>query len=68
MKGGVWCAVSAKRIVEPVVFNEIINCEKYVPVILGKFFPELTEKERLWLILRRLSIGPHCTYVYAGFV
>jgi hypothetical protein len=28
------------------VFNETINCERYVPVILGQFPSELTEEER----------------------
>ncbi|PNF39429.1 hypothetical protein B7P43_G11780, partial [Cryptotermes secundus] len=27
--------------------NETVNCERYVQVILGQFFPELTEEERL---------------------
>jgi hypothetical protein len=27
-------------------FYETINCERYVQVILGHFFPELTEEER----------------------
>jgi hypothetical protein len=29
-------------------FKETINCERYVQVILGQFFPELTEEERLY--------------------
>jgi hypothetical protein len=29
VKVGVWCAVSARRIVEPVFFNKTINCERY---------------------------------------
>jgi hypothetical protein len=32
----VWCAASARRIVEPVFFNETFNWERYVQVILGK--------------------------------
>jgi hypothetical protein len=48
VKVGVWCAVSARRIVVPVFYNEIINCESYVRVILGQFFPELTEEERFY--------------------
>jgi hypothetical protein len=30
VKVGVWCAVSVRRIVVPVSFNETINCEKYL--------------------------------------
>jgi hypothetical protein len=45
VKVGVWCGLSARSIVIPVFFKEIINCEIYVQVILGQFFPELTEEE-----------------------
>jgi hypothetical protein len=47
VKVGVWCAVSARRIVGPVIFNETNNCEGYVQVILRQFLPELTAEERL---------------------
>jgi hypothetical protein len=43
VKVGVWCAVSARRIVAPVFFNETINWGRYVQIILGQFNPELTE-------------------------
>jgi hypothetical protein len=46
MKVDVWCDVSARRIVVPVFFKEIINSEIYVQVILGQSFSELQEKER----------------------
>jgi hypothetical protein len=42
VKVGVWCAVSARKIVGPVFFNEKMNLERYVKAILGQFFPELT--------------------------
>jgi hypothetical protein len=42
-----WCAVYA-RIVGPVFFNETINRERYVQVILTQFFPEITQEERLY--------------------
>jgi hypothetical protein len=47
VKVGAWCTLSA-RIVGPVFFNETINCERYVQVILGQFFSELTEEESLY--------------------
>jgi hypothetical protein len=47
-KVGVWCSLSARRIVGPVFFNKIINCERYVQVILGQFISELREEERLY--------------------
>jgi hypothetical protein len=32
MKVGAWCAVSARRIVVHVFFNETVNCERYLRV------------------------------------
>jgi hypothetical protein len=46
VKVGVWCAVSAGRIVGSVFFNETINCERCGQVILRQFLPVLTEEER----------------------
>jgi hypothetical protein len=48
VKVGVWCSVSARRIVGPVIFKETINYERSVQVILGQLFPELTEDDRLY--------------------
>jgi hypothetical protein len=42
------CALSARGIVGLVFFNKTINCERYLQIILGHFFPELTEEERLY--------------------
>jgi hypothetical protein len=49
-------------------FIKTINCDRYVQIILGQLFSELTEEERLWLVSARLSYCPYCTHVYAGFV
>jgi hypothetical protein len=35
--------MSGARTAGPAFFNETINCEIYTHVILGQFFPELTE-------------------------
>jgi hypothetical protein len=40
-------------------FNKTINCERYVQVILGQFFPELTEEERLYDWFRQESANAH---------
>jgi hypothetical protein len=32
LKVGAWCAVSARRTVVPVFFDETVNCEKYLRV------------------------------------
>jgi hypothetical protein len=47
------------------LFNETINCERYVQVILGQFFSELTEEERFYGWFQQDSATAH---VYAGFV
>jgi hypothetical protein len=59
VKFGVSCALSATRIVGPVYFNETINCEIYVQVILGQFFPELTEEDRLYGWFQQDSATAH---------
>jgi hypothetical protein len=68
VKFGVWCVVSA-RIVGLVFFNETVNCKRYVQVILGYFFPELTEEERLYGLFQKDSATPHtvCTSMQALF-
>jgi hypothetical protein len=40
VKVGVWCAVSARRIIVPVFLNETINCEKYLRAE-GQYFQHL---------------------------
>jgi hypothetical protein len=40
VKVGVWCALSARRVVVPVSFNETINCERYLRVE-GRHFQHL---------------------------
>jgi hypothetical protein len=59
VKVGVWCATSARRIIGPVLFKETINCERYVQVILGQFFPELTEEHRLYVCFQQDSATAH---------
>jgi hypothetical protein len=59
LKVGVWCVLSAKRIVGPVFFYEMINCERYIEVILGQFFSELTEEERLYGWFQQDSATTH---------
>jgi hypothetical protein len=46
-----------------VFFNEAINCERYVQVILGKFFPELAEKERLCGWFQQDSATAHTAFM-----
>jgi hypothetical protein len=41
-------ALSARKALGPVFFNETVNCERSVQIILRQVFPELTEEERLY--------------------
>jgi hypothetical protein len=59
VKVGVWCAVSAIRIFVPVFFKETLNCDTYEQVILGHFFPVLTEEERLYGWFQQDSATDH---------
>jgi hypothetical protein len=63
VKVGVWCAVSARRTAGPVLFNETINCDRYVQVILRQFFPWLTEEERLYGWFQQDSATAHTAYM-----
>jgi hypothetical protein len=54
MKFGVWCAVNARRIVRPVLFNEKINCKRYVQTVC--------------LVSARFSYCPHRTFLCDFFV
>jgi hypothetical protein len=56
---GVWCAVSVRRTVGPTFFNETVNCERYVQVVLGQFFQQLTEAERLYGWFQQDSATAH---------
>jgi hypothetical protein len=68
VKVGVWCAVSARRIVGLVFFNETINCERYGQAILWQFFTDLTEGERLYGWFQQDPATAHTAHVYVGFV
>jgi hypothetical protein len=44
---GVWCTISACRIIGSICYNDTVNAARYVNNILSPFFTELTEEERL---------------------
>jgi hypothetical protein len=44
----VWCAISAYRIIGPVFFQETINSERYVRLILTPLFRKLTEDKKTY--------------------
>jgi hypothetical protein len=45
MKIGVWCAVSARRIIGPVFYHETVKSDRYVRNILEPFFEQLIDDE-----------------------
>jgi hypothetical protein len=42
-----------------VFFNETVNCKRYVQVVLGQFFSELPEEERLCGCFQQDSVTTH---------
>jgi hypothetical protein len=54
VKVGVWCAVSARRIVGPVFLNERIHSRAFL-------FRVNRRRKIVWLVSARLSYCPHCT-------
>jgi hypothetical protein len=63
VKVGVWCAVSARRIVEPVFFKRTINFERYVQVVLRQFFTVLTEEGKLYGWFQQDSATAHIAHM-----
>jgi hypothetical protein len=47
-KIGVWCAITASRIVGPIIFENTINSEWYVSDILRPFSDSITEEEKTY--------------------
>jgi hypothetical protein len=45
---GVWCAITASRIVGPIFFENTNNSERCVTDILRPFFDSITEEEKTY--------------------
>jgi hypothetical protein len=45
IKVDVWCAVSARRVIGPIFFEDTVNSDRYVSDILEPFFQDVTEEE-----------------------
>ena len=58
-KIGVWCAVSAKRIIGPIFFEDTINSERYRTQILAPFFQLLSDNERQYGYFQQDSATAH---------
>jgi hypothetical protein len=56
---GVWCAISAHRIIGPIFYDDAVNAARYMNNILSPFFAELTEEERLYSVFQQDSATAH---------
>ncbi len=71
LKIGVWCAISRKRIIGPIFFENIINSQEYLRII-QEFISELDEEEINECYFQQDGaschtsqfIAPHLTYYY----
>jgi hypothetical protein len=45
-KIGVWCAVSANRIIGPIFYKVPFDAQRYISVILNPFFVDLSHAEK----------------------
>jgi hypothetical protein len=59
IKVGVWCAVSAWRVIGPIFFEDAVNSDRYVSDILEPFFQELTEKDTRYGYFQQDSATAH---------
>jgi hypothetical protein len=59
---GVWCAISAYRIIGPIFYDDTVNAARYVNNILSPFFAKLTEEKRLYSVLQLDSATANMAY------
>jgi hypothetical protein len=50
---GVWCVISASRIIGPIFYDDTVNAARYMNNILSPLFTELTEEERLYGVVQQ---------------
>jgi hypothetical protein len=58
-KTGVWCAITASRIVGPIFFKNTFNSEQYVSDILRPLFGSITEEEKTYGYFMQDSATAH---------
>ncbi|XP_069695687.1 uncharacterized protein [Periplaneta americana] len=58
-KVGVWCVISAKRIIGPIFLHKAVNDDQYQALILDRFFPQLTEEERRYGVFQENRARAH---------
>jgi hypothetical protein len=60
----VWCAITASRTVGPIFFENTINSEQYVTVILQPFLGGITEEEKTYGYFMQ-DVAPAHTATYS---
>jgi hypothetical protein len=69
-KIGVWCAISARRMIGPIFYSDIVNATRYVNSILSPFLAKRTEEERLYGVFEqdpatvylKIQVWKHCRW------
>ena len=61
-KIGVWCAVTAERIIGPIFFDDTINSDRYRRNILEPFFQQLTDDELRYAYFQQDSATAHTAH------
>jgi hypothetical protein len=54
-----WCAMNAKQITWSISYTGTIYSDRYMQLILKKFFTQLTEEERLYAWFKPYSAAAH---------
>lgn len=58
-KAGVWCAVSAHRIIGPIFFHQTLNSARYIYYIFYPFVAALTEEEKTYSYFQHNGATAH---------
>jgi hypothetical protein len=59
IKVGVWCAMSARRVIGPIFFGDTVDTDRHVSDILEPFFQEVTEEETRYGYFQQDSTTAH---------
>jgi hypothetical protein len=62
-KIGVWCAISARRIIGPIFYDDTFNSARYMNNVQSPVFTKLTEEERLYGVFQQDSATAHMLYI-----
>jgi hypothetical protein len=71
-KVGVWCVISAHRVIGPMFYDNVLSAARYVNNVLHPFFAKLTEEESyvvfsskiLQHLVWHMQLWKHCGIVF----